>query len=305
MKHVFVLNPTAGKRDSTNEVLGKLEAFRNKLDVETHVTQSPGDAPRFVREWCENNSGTRVRFYACGGDGTANEVARELIGRENASFTIYPCGSGNDFIKSYGFRSREAFLDLERLIAGTEVIVDAIDVGGHISINVVDIGFDSSVVKTMRRVKRFPLIGGKFGYVVGIVHSLFHALRTKCSMEMDGETMIATECLMATIANGNVVGGGFRCAPKAVNNDGLLDACAVRPLHIGEIAKFIRPYSDGTYLDDPRFSGYYHYKRGKTLHIHADGDFWVVVDGELLNMNDFTVRILPGALRFSVPAGLL
>ncbi len=305
MKHVFVLNPTAGKKDSTGEILEKLEALRDKADIETHITRSTGDAPGFVREWCENNMGTPVRFYACGGDGTANEVARELIYRENASFTIYPCGSGNDFIKYYGFRNREAFLDLERLIAGTEVVIDAIDVGGHVAINVVDIGFDSSVVKTMRRIKRFPLIGGKTGYIVGIVHSLFHALRTKCSMEMDGETMIETECLMATIANGNVVGGGFRCAPKSVNNDGLLDVCAVRPLHIGEIAKFIKPYSDGTYMDVPRFSDYYRYKRGKELHVNANGDFWVVVDGELINMNDFNVRILPGALRFSVPSGLL
>ena len=123
-------------------------------------------------------------------------------------------------------------------------------------------------------------------------------------MEMDGETMIGKECLMATFANGNIVGGGFRCAPKSVNNDGLLDVCVVRPLHVGEIAKFIRPYSNGTYMDDPRFSDYFTFKRGHELQIHAEGDFWVVVDGELVNMNDFTVRILPRALRFAIPAGL-
>ncbi len=304
MKHVFVLNPTAGKKDGTRELLAKLETFQDKLDIETHLTEWAGDASRFVREWCENHPEKRVRFYACGGDGTANEVARELIYRENASFSIYPCGSGNDFIKYYGLESKDAFLDLERLTSGHDVVIDAIDVGGNVAINVVDIGFDSAVVKTMHRIKRLPLIGGKFSYVIGVVHSLFHALHTKCTMEMDGETMIGKECLMATFANGNTVGGGFRCAPKSVNNDGLLDVCVVRPLHVGEIAKFIRPYSNGTYMDDPRFSDYFTFKRGHELQIHAEGDFWVVVDGELVNMNDFTVRILPGALRFAIPAGL-
>ena len=84
-------------------------------------------------------------LYACGGDGTANEVLHGLIGFENASMTCYPCGSGNDYVKYYG--GAEKFLDIEALLAGEEHRVDVMRMGHRYAINVINFGFDTAVAR--------------------------------------------------------------------------------------------------------------------------------------------------------------
>lgn len=47
MKHLFIVNPTAGGRDHTEEVRAKVEAAfaRHKGEYEIYVTRAPMDAP--------------------------------------------------------------------------------------------------------------------------------------------------------------------------------------------------------------------------------------------------------------------
>ena len=46
MKHVFIINPTAGKRDATVEVMGMAKSLqaRHGLEVECILTKRPGHA---------------------------------------------------------------------------------------------------------------------------------------------------------------------------------------------------------------------------------------------------------------------
>ncbi|MBP5210167.1 MAG: hypothetical protein J6125_04820, partial [Clostridia bacterium] len=111
MKHIFIVNPAAGKRDATPVVSRAVEAVSG-YDCELYRTTAPRDATRYVRLRCRE-SGEPMRFYACGGDGTINEVAEGTLGFPNASFSCYPCGSGNDFVKYYG--GAERFFDLVSL----------------------------------------------------------------------------------------------------------------------------------------------------------------------------------------------
>ncbi len=43
-----------------------------------------------------------MRIYACGGDGTVNEVANGVYGHANAALGVIPIGSGNDLIRNFG-----------------------------------------------------------------------------------------------------------------------------------------------------------------------------------------------------------
>ena len=73
MKHLFIVNPTAGGKDHTPEVREKVEKlFQNRDgEYEIYVTKAPMDAPEKIRQ--EAASGRHLRVYACGGDGTFNE----------------------------------------------------------------------------------------------------------------------------------------------------------------------------------------------------------------------------------------
>ena len=97
MRHLFLINPAAGKRDRTREYQARIAAACSNLEYEVLVSQKPGDLTAWSRRAAA--SGEELRLYACGGDGTLNEVVNGIAGFSNAAVTHFPGGSGNDFIK--------------------------------------------------------------------------------------------------------------------------------------------------------------------------------------------------------------
>lgn len=301
MKHVFIINPAAGKEDS-------LEALKTLLseraDCEVYATTGPGDATEYIRRRCTENPDERVRFYACGGDGTLNEVANGVYGFENASMGCYPCGSGNDFVKYFG--GKKVFRNIDALLEAPEEYIDLMRVDGRYAINATHFGFDSSVATVMKNVRRKKIIGGSNAYTTGVVVSLFKAMKNKCIVRADGELLNPEgEILLCTIANGQYVGGSFRCAPRSLCNDGLLEVCVVRPVSLVTFMNLIKFYSEGLHLESPKFEKYLTYKRAKTVEIEAPEGFIYSFDGELISSSHFTVEAVPGAVRFAVPRGAI
>ena len=97
MKHIFVYNPAAGRNSkvAVEALQEKMKEYDGKLEYEFYYTKSQRDATAFIKERCAAEPDEQLRFYACGGDGTANEVLHGIIDQPNASMTVYPCGSGN------------------------------------------------------------------------------------------------------------------------------------------------------------------------------------------------------------------
>ena len=78
MKHLFIINPAAGSHDRTDWYRAQIEANCAGLDYEIRVSQAPGQCRQIARAAAE--TGEEVRLYACGGDGTLNEVASGAAG---------------------------------------------------------------------------------------------------------------------------------------------------------------------------------------------------------------------------------
>ena len=102
MKSFFIINPAAGKEAGKQEFIKKAEDIGQKLkmNVSVYTTKEKGDGFRFVREVCSTFRGEELRFFACGGDGTMNEVINALDGTEKVSFGVVPLGTGNDFVRN-------------------------------------------------------------------------------------------------------------------------------------------------------------------------------------------------------------
>lgn len=299
MKHIFIINPAAGKENSYEEIRTALEALEHPIDYALYETQAPGDATAYIRNYCREHT-EPVRFYACGGDGTLNEVVNGVVGFSHASLGCYPCGSGNDFVKYYG--GKRAFLNIGELVEAPEEYIDLMRVGNKYAINATHFGFDSCVAKTMMNVRRKKLIGGKNAYTTGVVVGLFKAMKNDCKVTVDGELLNPSgKILLCTIANGQYVGGSFRCAPRSVDNDGFLEVCLVRPVSHITFMKLIGDYTKGTHLGNPKFEKLLEYRRGKTVEIEAPEGFVYSFDGELITQNHFTVEVVPQAIRFAVP----
>ena len=301
MKHIFVINPAAGKENYYETIQTALMRAKG-VDYMLYETTGAGDATAFIRTYCTEHTDEQVRFYACGGDGTLNEVVNGVVGFENASVGCYPCGSGNDFVKYYG--GKRVFFDLNSLLNAREEYIDLIRVGDRYAINATHFGFDSCVAETMMNVRRKKLIGGKNAYTTGVVVGLLKAMKNKCIVTANGEILNPDgTLLLCTIANGQFVGGSFRCAPRSLDNDGLLEVCLVKPVSHITFMRLIKYYTNGMHLDNPRFEKYLTYRRAKKIEIDAPEGFIYSLDGELIEENKFTVEVVPNAIRFAVPRG--
>ena len=301
MKHIFVVNPKAGGRDNSKDIETQLQGI--EADTEIYVTRGPRDATAYVADRCRIGEGP-LRFYACGGDGTMNEVVSGLLaaGRTNAAAGIYPCGSGNDYIKCW---PETDFHNLGALVAAPTQAVDALRLdspeGTRYCLNVMNFGFEAEVCRTMNAVRRWPLLGGRMAYVTGIFHCLLHAMHNPCHIAVDGEDWRGGDLLLASAANGRYVGGGYKCAPRAVVDDGLMEVLCVDSLNLLQFAKIIGFYKKGEHLDHPELEHLIHYRRGRRAVFHSDREFSIVVDGELIRGRHFDVSCLPQAVNFIVP----
>ena len=117
MKHVFVVNPCAGGHDGSGELAIKIHDILREAEV--YTTVAPRDATRFVRRWLDDHAGEAVRFYACGGDGTLNEVVSGVMAAKSEGRSVevacYPCGSGDDFVRYW---QGVDFTDIAALVDG-------------------------------------------------------------------------------------------------------------------------------------------------------------------------------------------
>ena len=303
MKHIFVVNPCAGKQDSTTVVTQKVEAYASNhpdFDYQIYVTQSPGDATRWTRQWCADHPDHPVRFYACGGDGTLNEVVSGIIGFPNVQVTVHANGSGNDYIKYYA--THNDFNDLDRLVEGVPHPVDVMKVNDRYSINVCNFGFDAMVCKIGNDVRRKPIIGGKHSYTTGIIRSIFTSRSNYVRMTVDGEPFYDGYMLLCTLGNGRYTGGNYMCAPLSKNDDGLIEINLFKRMSLFKFASLINEYSQGTHINRPDVQKLMHYRQGTLVEMASPDPFWLVIDGEMLHSNHYRVQNIKHAVTFVSPA---
>ncbi len=296
MKHIFILNPNAGRGTACKELQDALAV--TDFDWQIYTTTAAGDSIRFIREWCKTHS-EPVRFYACGGDGTLHEVANAIYGFPHASMSCYPIGSGNDYVKYYG--GKERFLDPVALCSAPEAPIDLIRVNDLYAINACHFGLDSCVASTMDKIRHKKLIGGKRAYPVSVLYAFIKGMRHKATISVDGEPICTNEFLLCTAANGSHVGGSYHCAPHSDNRDGYMEFCLVRRISRFRFLSVIKKYKDGSYLDDPTLQNYLAYRRCKTMQVSAPDGFCISLDGEVHLISSFTAEIVPSAIRFAVP----
>ena len=300
MKHVFIINPNAGKYDSRQRIYDMADALREKhgLDVQCILTKKQGHATELARRLCD--SGEELRFYACGGDGTANEVANGVIGYDNAAMTVIPVGTGNDFLKNFG-GAAPLFADAENLWDGPQFPMDAIDVNGRIALTIACSGIDARVAADVHKYSESPLLDGKTSYIASLaVNFLFKGIASHWTVTLDDE-VIEDDFSLVAVCNGRYYGGGFMPMAEARMDDGVLNTLVVKKVSRVTFAKFVGPYSKGGYS---KFPEYAHCSTPQVIRIHSEKpDIVTCLDGECMTNSDVTIRLSEKKLNFFGPEG--
>lgn len=294
-----MVNTVAGKHSCLDEVKEAVSRDRNFSDYEIYTPESASDNTDFIKKYLEEHPDEETRFYACGGDGTANKVASGVVGHPNASMTILAHGSGNDYIKYYA--DLQTFQNTDKVLHGEEHKVDIMKANDRYALNATHFGLDAVVAKAMNKIRRHTIFGGKMCYPFAVVWGFLTGMRTKCTVYADGEKLNDGKICLCTVANGKYVGGSYKCAPKSKNDDGLLEVCLVKPLSRFRFPFLIKTYTEGSHLDNPKFKNLIVYRRAKQVVIEGGKNFCVSLDGEIMEAQRIVVDNMQQAIRFVAP----
>lgn len=305
MKHIFVLNPVAGKGKAEKVLLPKIidAAKAAGIDYEIHRTINVGEATTYVRAKCEEEPGETLRFYAVGGDGTISEVVNGLYGFPNAEMAVIPAGSGNDFCRMFG--PHKEFLNLTGQFEGKAHPVDLIRYNGRLSVNMLNIGLDCAAAEKMAYYKENTVLGGTAAYIAGLLNVVVKNAGAKLKIELDDGRTFDEEFTLLAIGNGAFCGGGFKGVPNARVNDGLLDVSMIRKVTRRDFLQLVGKYHNGTHLDSKLVvkKDLVTYAQCKSLLLRTEPGTPICCDGEILHEEELQIDILQHALRFVVPAG--
>ena len=298
MKHLFIINPAAGSRDRTKEYSARIRELcaARELSYEIRVSEAPGQCREIAAEAA--SSGQPVRIYACGGDGTLNEVASGAAGYENAAVTVFSGGSGNDFVKL--FDDPKAFYDLERLLDAEQTTFDMIDCNGDLALNICSVGLDARIGTDVASYKRLPLLHGFRAYVASTVVNVIRGIAEHYVVRINGET-VDSEFTFVCVCNGRFYGGGFNPVPEADPADGMLDVLLVKKVSRLQVPTVIGKYKNGQYAQLPHLVRHI---RTDRVEILCDQVIPVNLDGELRRAQQVEFKISDKKVRFFYPRGL-
>ena len=298
MKHLFIINPAAGSRDRTKKYSVAIHeaCTRRNLDYRIEVSAAPGECCRLAREAAQ--TGEEYRIYACGGDGTLNEVVAGAAGFDNVSVTVFSGGSGNDFVKL--FSDPQAFFDIDRLLDAQETTFDLIRCNDDYSLNICSVGLDARIGTDVANYKRIPLLSGFRAYAVSTLINVIRGISEHYVVEINGETVDDRQTLIC-VCNGRFYGGGFYPVPEADPSDGLLDVLLVKKVSRLQVAQVIGKYKAGKYAEYPNLI---RHLRTKQLTIRCDGPTAINLDGELRRSDVVNICVADEKIRFFYPKGI-
>ena len=300
MKHIFIINPHAGKRDQTSRIYEMADHLREAhgLTCACMLTDRPGGAADMARKLAE--TGEELRLYACGGDGTISEVANGIAGFSNAAMTAIPTGTGNDFLKNFG-PDMEKFQDAENLWAGEVFPLDLIACNGRLCLTIACNGIDARIADSVHQYGNSPLLHGRNSYLASVaVNFLFKPIGRHWKVWLDDEAL-EDDFALVSMCNGRYYGGGSMPVPEARMDDGGLHTVLIKNVAKATFARLFAPYSAGEYRKLPQ--NLIRVSTARTVRIRAEEDIVTCVDGETFRGREVVMTLSDKRLNFFGPKG--
>lgn len=263
-RHVFIVNPAAGKDSCLKEMEDFVDSFSaSNLRCELETSLGKGDCERIAKRICLEaaDEDDHVCFYVCGGDGTLNEVVNGIMHSgqsERVALTHIPRGSGNDFIKN--FDSIDEKTDLIKFFLGNVrgQKIDVIKVNDRYCLSICSFGLDARIGTNIERFRRHWWLNGKRAYIASFLTNIWKGIGRKMTIEFTQEQddfsltqTLSGDWSMVCVANGAFYGGSFHPVPEAKIDDGILDVLFVKKMSTLRLLFLLSAYKNGDYKKIP------------------------------------------------------
>ncbi len=235
-------------------------------------------------------------IVAVGGDGTIHEIVNS-INFDNTSLAVIPNGTGNDFASHlYGEIDRRDIF--KKLLNPNFFKADVIRINDYYCMNVTSFGYDTVVLKKSLELKeKFPFLRNfSFKLAVPLTISKIEPVNYTYDFIDVNDNHIKGKggFILNAICNGSRFGGGFKPAPEAKINDGIIEINQVDNMSLRQSIGKIASYTDGSHINKIKESHNYKVVSGK---IKPDGEkIFGNIDGELYEFDEIDFEIIPGRI---------
>ncbi|MDQ3016927.1 MAG: hypothetical protein M3R25_09465 [Bacteroidota bacterium] len=157
-------------------------------------------------------------FLFAGGDGTLHQGGNVLMQyvdlRQEFTLGVLPCGSGNDWVRTFGLKAKALTLALKNYTYTSHNVLQVQLKGGetHYAFNMLGAAFDASVVDSINHSK--VNLTGKLKYMLGILIALGKPHRWPGKLKVDGKEYKG-DWLTIQAGFGKYCGGGMYVLPHA------------------------------------------------------------------------------------------
>jgi YegS/Rv2252/BmrU family lipid kinase len=289
MKVRFIVNPLLGGRNRAGEITEIVaKVFSTTRGVfEVRTAEKKGDCYLLSKEAADKGYST---VFACGGDGTVNEVASALVNTDTV-LGVVPSGSGNALARALGipFDSVEA---LSLPLGGHTKKIDVGRADDRFFFSTAGAGLDAVISKIYADRMKDGRKRGIMAYLpislTGYLSYRVHSVLIKCD-----ETYMRVNPLFITVANTAEYGAGAVIAPGATPDDGLFDVCIVEKRGFLNALRVARRLFGG----DIRTLKNFRMQRAKRVELAGTGGV-IQLDGEPLECAEPVIlSVLPEALK--------
>ena len=307
MKHIFIINPRAGKEKENISVrVRSYIASRPDLEALVFNTEYCGHETVLVGRLCHIFEDETIRLYICGGSGT---LCRAISGIPNLSMVVvafFPCGMTNDILKVFEGEI-DPFLNLNSLVVGTPMYLDLLDFGFGKALNFCSFGFDAKVSAAVNSMANFSIAGPKVPYYLAIVKNALSIVSSSMySIMVDGQDFSGKKTLI-TAFNGIVYGGGYSPVPTASPVSGKTNLVLYEASSVFSILPNLKHYKKGQ-LDKIGKSITSLEPTNVVVKMPENKNMFFAADGEVFDMkehgNQVCLRVMPASIKFVVPQGV-
>lgn len=232
------------------------EEFRKyffRHDVQVH-TPNGLDALN-ARILADIDEGTEY-IFAVGGDGTANTISQNLIGKD-VKLMVVPAGTANDFAHEIGITSN--LKKISHIFNNpTTKRVDAININGRYMISNGGLGMAHEVAKTVNRYRHekpgFKQMMKAFGKQT---YSLIYAQQMLARPFVTHSIMVESpdsplldprvNTALILVNNQEYIGGKFQVAPHTKNDDGKFNVTILKHRNRFDLMKCTLQMMSGAY----------------------------------------------------------
>jgi YegS/Rv2252/BmrU family lipid kinase len=290
MKKLFIINPKSGAKKNGQELARTIKQYFPSADI--CFTKRKGHAQELAAQ--AQQEGYK-QIIVAGGDGTINEVVQSLAGARSA-LGVIALGSGNGFAREIGMPLNNFDAACQSILRAKEVLYDLGIANNEYFINLSGLGFEADIASAFDKHGSSGRRGALPYFEIGF-KKFFNYAAPQARVELDGEPAQIMRPLTLVFSNGRQYGSGFKIAPLASFNDGLLDMVAVEKTSVLRLLLGLPNFfKTGLSPVEIRKS-----RKIKKATVHIEGGFNYHIDGEPRRApNKLEISVAPNYIKLLV-----